>query len=76
MRYVDEVVAGRRSGDPAVCRYLAETLAVVPHVRAADFEALFTGQVQDVLLVSYLSNLVRSQIALAEKLGTAQLPLV
>lgn len=31
---------------------------------------------QDVLLVSYLANLVRTQVALAEKLGTAQLPLV
>ena len=32
--------------------------------------------VQDVLLVMYLANLVRTHVALADKLGTQALPLV
>lgn len=31
---------------------------------------------QDVVLVMYLANLVQTQIALADKLGTMSLPLV
>ena len=31
---------------------------------------------QDVLLVVYLANLVRAHVALADKLGTASIPLM
>jgi translation initiation factor 3 subunit F len=48
----------------------------VPHLQPEAFDALFNESVQDVLLVTYLSNLVRAQVALAEKLGTSQLPLL
>jgi translation initiation factor 3 subunit F len=57
-------------------RYLADTMAVVPQIDRQDFERLFNENVQDVLLVSYLSNLVRVQLALADKLGTAALPVL
>lgn len=46
LSYVDDVLAGRRAGDASVCRYLADTLALVPRIKPADFEALFNGQVQ------------------------------
>eukprot|EP00798_Chlamydomonas_sp_ICE-L_P015670 gene15670-21774_t len=75
-KYVDDVVEGRAPGNPAIGRYLADTLALVPHFSKADFERLFNDNVQDVLMVTYLSNLLRTQIALAEKLGTSQLPIV
>lgn len=74
--YVDDVVAGRKVGDPAVGRYLADTLAVVPHFKREDFERLFNDNVQDVLLVQYLADLMRSQLALSEKLGTSALPIL
>ena len=67
---------GRAKGDAAVGRYLADTLSVVPHFSKPDFERLFNESVQDVMMVTYLSNLLRTQIALAEKLGTSQLPIV
>jgi len=75
-QYVDDVVAGRREGDAAIGRYLADTLAVVPHLEVADFERMFNDGVQDGLLLSYFAHLVRSQVALAERLGTAALPLL
>jgi hypothetical protein len=67
---------GRRKGDPAVGRYIADTLAVVPRFSKLEFERLFSESMQDALMVTYLSNLLRAQIALAEKLGTSQLPIM
>jgi translation initiation factor 3 subunit F len=70
------VQAGRREGDASIGRYLADTLAVVPHLEASDFERMFNEGVQDDLLLSYFAHLVRSQVSLAERLGTAALPLI
>eukprot|EP00775_Hariotina_reticulata_P007183 gene7183-7397_t len=75
-QYVQDVTAGRRPGDASVGRYLADTLAVVPHLEVADFERLFNEGVQDGLLLSYFAHLVRSQVSLAERLGTAALPIM
>uniref|UniRef100_A0A7S0RJW6 Eukaryotic translation initiation factor 3 subunit F n=1 Tax=Chlamydomonas leiostraca TaxID=1034604 RepID=A0A7S0RJW6_9CHLO len=74
--YVEDVVAGKKAGDPALGRYLADTLAVVPRFAKAEFERLFNDSVQDQLMVSYLANLLRAQVALAERLGTSQLPIM
>jgi hypothetical protein len=48
----------------------------VPALAPADFEALFNEGVQDQLLLSYFAHLVRSQLSLAERLGTHALPLL
>lgn len=74
--YVEDVTEGRIKGDPMIGRYLADTLSLVPHFSKPDFERLFNESVQDVMMVTYLSNLLRTQIALAEKLGTNQLPIM
>lgn len=73
--HVSEVVAGKKAGDPALGRYLADTLAVVPRLGRGEFERMFNDSVQDGLMVSYLANLLRAQVALAERLGTGQLPI-
>lgn len=74
--YVEDVVAGRAKADPAIGRHLADTLAAIPRLEPSDFERLFNEGIQDQLLVDYFANLVRTQVALAERLGTAALPLV
>jgi len=74
--YADDVAAGRRQGDPAVGRCLDDALGAAPALPAAEFEALVAQGVQDALLVDHLAHLVRAQIALAERLGTAALPLL
>jgi translation initiation factor 3 subunit F len=48
----------------------------VPHLEVADFERMFNDGVQDSLLLSYFAHLVRSQVSLAERLGTQALPLL
>lgn len=75
-QYVDAVLAGKQKGDAAIGRYLADTLAVVPHFEPEAFERMFNEGVQDDLLLSYFAHLVRSQVSLAERLGTAALPLI
>lgn len=73
---VGGVQNGKRKGDLAVGRYLADTCAAVPYVRKEDLEQLVQDNTQDALLVMYLANLVRAHVALADKLGTAALPLL
>ncbi|DBB14180.1 hypothetical protein WJX82_001868 [Trebouxia sp. C0006] len=75
-QYVDDVVSGRRKGDINVGRYIADTCAAVPYIRKEDFEQLLQDNTQDALLVMYLANLVRAHVALADKLGTAALPIL
>ena len=54
--------ADKVSGDPVLGRYLADTLAVVPRLCAAQLQGLFNDSVQDTLMVSYLANLMRVQV--------------
>lgn len=68
--------AGKAKADPAIGRHLADTLAAIPRLEPSDFERMLNEGIQDQLLVSYFANLVRSQVVLAERLGTAALPLV
>ena len=58
-----------------LCRHLSDIIGAVPCNDKAEFKKLFDGCTQDILLVMYLSNLVRSHVALAEKLGTFALAL-
>lgn len=68
--FVDEVVEGRRVGDKTTGRYLADTVNSVPKLTRDNFEKLFNDSIQDVLLVMYLSNMTRTQLALSERLNT------
>lgn len=57
-------------------RYIAETISAVPHLSPEDV-AVVVGQAQeDVMLVTYLTHMLKAQLSLAEKLGTLQLPLM
>lgn len=48
----------------------------MPHLAPEDVAAV-VGQAQDdVMLVSYLTHMLKAQLALADKLGTLQLPLM
>ncbi|GMH41569.1 hypothetical protein BSKO_09479 [Bryopsis sp. KO-2023] len=68
--YVHDVVAGKATGDPNIGRYLADTLSMVPFMDCDHFERLFNERLQELLLVLYLSNLVKAQIAIGDKVGT------
>ena len=66
--YVDGIVAGKTPADPQVGRRIADALAVVPQMKPEAFAKLFDSSLQDLLMVSYLTSLTRTQLAIAEKL--------
>lgn len=71
--YVDRVVKGEVIGDPHTGRVIAKALESIPQAQfqGKTFEQIFNSNQQDLLMVIYLSNLARSQLALAEKLHNA-----
>ena len=50
-------------------RVLTDTLALAPRLNAGELERMFNSHLQDVLMVVYLSNLVRSQFDVANRLA-------
>jgi translation initiation factor 3 subunit F len=69
--YVDQVVAGKLPPDSEVGRKLADSLASVPRVRPEVFDRLFQDSLQDLLMVTYLSSITRTQLTIAEKLNAS-----
>jgi translation initiation factor 3 subunit F len=67
--YVSKVVDGKIQGDPEIGRAISNALAAVPNTDSASFEKMFTGSAQDLLMIVYLSNLTRAQLALADKIS-------
>ena len=52
-----------------VGKSLMATLALAPRMDAGELERMFNLHLQDVLMVVYLSNLVRSQFDIANRLA-------
>lgn len=74
--YVTDVLEGRQKGSVSIGRYLAETVATIPHFSTEELTKLLQDSQNDLLLTSYLAGLIRAHISLADKLGTMQLPLL
>ena len=69
--YVDSVIEGTTSPDADVGRKVADTLATVPRIRPEVFDKLFNDSLQDLLMVTYLSNITQTQLSIAEKLNAS-----
>eukprot|EP00614_Pseudopedinella_elastica_P005695 CAMPEP_0172587806 /NCGR_PEP_ID=MMETSP1068-20121228/6809_1 /TAXON_ID=35684 /ORGANISM="Pseudopedinella elastica, Strain CCMP716" /LENGTH=296 /DNA_ID=CAMNT_0013382951 /DNA_START=26 /DNA_END=916 /DNA_ORIENTATION=+ len=69
--YVDGVVEGNTKADDETGRRIADTLASVPRIRPEVFDKIFNDNLQDLLMVSYLSSLTKSQLAIAERLNAS-----
>jgi len=70
--FVDEKVEGGSTStdqDDVVGRKLYDALASVPRVRDEVFEGIFHNKLQDLLMLTYLSQLTKTQVLLAEKLN-------
>ena len=67
--YVDAVVEGKISPDAELGRQIANTLATIPRIRPEVFDKLFNDSLQDLLMVTYLSNITRTQMSIAERLN-------
>jgi translation initiation factor 3 subunit F len=71
LSYVDSVVDGKINPDAEVGRQVADTMATVPRIRSEVFDKLFNDSLQDLLMVTYLSNITRTQLSIAEKLNAS-----
>ncbi|KAL2264846.1 hypothetical protein VTJ83DRAFT_7356 [Remersonia thermophila] len=71
--YVGEVLDEERDGNHALGQFLMNSLSLAPKVSPNQIEADFNNHIQDVLMVSYLANTIRTQIELAQRLATAPL---
>merc|ERR1711983_279342 len=67
--YVGQVVEGSVEPDVKIGRQLADTLSSIPAIRKDLFDKVFNDTLQDLMMVSYLSNLTRTQLSIAEKLN-------
>ena len=67
-KYVDDVVEGRIEGNNAIGRRIADAVGNVPRIRPEVFDKMFNDNLQDLLMVMYLSNLTKTQLTIAEKL--------
>lgn len=72
-KYVEAVIEEEAPPSSALGQFLMNALALAPKVDPADIERDFNNHIQDVLVVSYLTNMVRTQIDLSNRLATAAL---
>jgi len=67
--YVNKVVEGKVKGDPEIGRAISAALASVPNLDTHSFEKIYSSNMQDLLMILYLSNLSRAQLALSDKIS-------
>ncbi|KAL1600212.1 hypothetical protein SLS59_005836 [Nothophoma quercina] len=73
--YVNNVLDEEAEPSSALGQFLMNALSLAPKVDATDIERDFNAHIQDVLVVSYLANTIRTQIDLSNRLATAALTL-
>jgi len=73
--YVDQVVSGKIPANHEVGMRIAEALKSVPQLDPDSYDNIYNRSTQDLLMVSYLSNLTRTQLAIVEKLTESIPPL-
>jgi len=67
-KYVQDVLDGSVPMDTKMGRYLADLVSSVPHLEEKEFDTMLNNNINDLLMVRYLTNVVKSQVALNEKL--------
>jgi len=67
-QYIADVQSGKAQGNAEVGRLLSDTMAAVPTMKPGVFEKTFHNGLQDLLMVYYLAQMTRTQLALAERI--------
>lgn len=68
LQYVEDVLANKVTADNAVGRSLLDLVNSVPHMSNEQFSEMFNSNVKDLLMVITLSQLLKTQLQLNEKL--------
>lgn len=66
--YVDEVLSNKQVPDNAVGRSLLDLINSVPHMTTEQFTQMFNSNTKDLLMVLTLSQMIKTQLQLNEKL--------
>jgi len=66
--YVDDVVSGKKQGSPAVGLALFDALSALRSYKQDELSAQLQGKAQDLLMVSYLSSVMKTQLKISDKL--------
>jgi len=66
--YVDDVLTGRIAADNMIGRLLMDLVHSVPQMDPQQFDSMINSNMKDLLMVVYLSQLTKSQLAINEKL--------
>ncbi|XP_037267987.2 eukaryotic translation initiation factor 3 subunit f1 [Rhipicephalus microplus] len=67
--YVDDVLKGKTPPDNHVGRMLLDIIQSVPQMENDKFQHMLNSNMKDLLMVTYLSQLTKTQLALNEKLS-------
>jgi len=70
LEFVDGVVDGKTPPVTDVGVVLADLLGTLQSMKPQEFNSLFQGKIQDMLMVSYLTTLTQTQLSIAEKLNS------
>jgi len=65
--YVESVLKGDIPMNPKVGRKLMDLMKLVPYMEETEFSAMLTNNLNDTLMVRFLADAVKSQVALNEK---------
>jgi len=68
--YIERVVDKEIAPNPIVGRSLENALSSVPNIDRDQFESMINTSVQDLLMLVYLSDLTKTQLAIAENLNS------
>ncbi|XP_014213457.1 eukaryotic translation initiation factor 3 subunit F [Copidosoma floridanum] len=68
LQYVDDVLSGKQPPDNHVGRALLDMVNSVPKMTPDQFDNMFNSNVKDLLMVVALSQLIKTQLQLNEKL--------
>jgi translation initiation factor 3 subunit F len=67
--YVNEATNNPDKRDSSVGYLIESALSSVPRINPAQFDKMFNSSLQDMLMITYLTNLMRAQLAIADKLS-------
>jgi len=70
IQYVEGVLSGRERPDNSVGRKLLDLVNSVPKMNPDEFEKMVNSNMKDLLMVIYLTQLTKTQLALHEKLAS------
>ena len=66
--YVDGVLAGSIQPDNKIGRFLLTAVSAVPQIEADAFVDMLDSNIKDLLMVLYLSDLIRTQLHLSDRI--------